>query len=572
MRTVHLVALTALVATTSACADNSSSPTVEDGGCAGGKCDDVEPEDFACKDMQNLSRRPSANVLTELNDPFADMLKLGEPGCPSTRAEMMERFRNTDTEGCEGTADGLRTAVVTETGQLAPESTNSFRLVTTRQCADRERHELVFSVFGANESRLPDSVEIMALDRDAGEFNYYTVEGGEVAFHGSSTDILKGDAGRCAACHTGGGLVMKELRSPWIHWESPASTPGAAAILDAHADDLGSRFTGSSMESVTKAGNREWNETRINTMLQPEGDFTPADLLQPLFCGSEFNLDTAATSTSRISRLPENLFGHCLLTGDSCEGTHSGESRGVSIDQETYDAALEAAGGRVQGTSANDTIFALAFVEPAVGDINYLSQLRTMGVIDRDLTRDVLSIDFTRPVESEERCELLAFAPSWDQLAALTTDDGEPEPPSGGDTDGGSDTDTDSGSDTGDGDGDTEPAARVTAAQLKAGFIANLQDAGVQADGEGAASQLLAALQNEEDESAHAERFRSFIETCNGRDKRELIDDVLIAVNAALSVARSHHVMEFPATAQQYTNLPDNPRAHLDPATCELVE
>jgi hypothetical protein len=46
---------------------------------------------------------------------------------------------------------------------------------------------------------------------------------------------------------------------------------------------------------------------------------------------------------------------------------------------------------------------------------------------------------------------------------------------------------------------------------------------------------------------------------------------VLHYVNASLTEARRKEVMEFPASAQSYSNLSSSPSSHLDPSSCELV-
>jgi hypothetical protein len=57
-------------------------------------------------------------------------------------------------------------------------------------------------------------------------------------------------------------------------------------------------------------------------------------------------------------------------------------------------------------------LFALAFPKRSAADFDYVFKLMDAGVVDEELVIDVLSVDFTRALFSEDRCGLLEFAPS----------------------------------------------------------------------------------------------------------------------------------------------------------------
>ena len=94
-------------------------------------------------------------------------------------------------------------------------------------------------------------------DDTAGVFNYYETDGqGKINFFGSSKDLVEqgtgpGQVRRCAGCHTGGGLIMKELDTPWMHWEGHENHPGAAELVTANKNLLGRKNTGA---EVTREG------------------------------------------------------------------------------------------------------------------------------------------------------------------------------------------------------------------------------------------------------------------------------------------------------------------------------
>jgi hypothetical protein len=591
--------------------------------CLGAKCDDVDPANFACKQLVDESGRGRPNVLQELSDPFARfVLQQGPEGCATGFREIVDRLNEADNEDC-GFGGGVHTRVASETVQFNPDT--PMRAVTTRACNNRAAWELSFSVFGARRGApVPETVEVMAFDPETREFNYYEAANGRVHFFGSSTDILRGHAGRCQQCHTGGGLVMKELRSPWVHWEAFGNPDASRELIDDNSDLLGSRRAGSDMENLTKQGNAAWNETRLGLLSEPSNGFTVKDLLRPLFCGTEFNLDTFGTSSSgNVAHIPELFFAHSKLTGTGAGlGTHDGERNTVPMDNAVYQSAIEAVGQTVPQINVADTKFAGVFVEPSLADIDFINKMVDAGILDEDLMLDVLAVDFTRPVFSDARCGLLDFVPEWDDLDA-----GIPDPTGGttgdepGDTGDEPTTGDDSGEPGNSGNcceqhggagcevddveacvcdqdafccstewddmcvdlatsecgamcmrsgqlqGPLATVARAEAESLRNGLIANLLAA--DPDPSSPAGQLLAHLQDADDAQAHRNRVRDFMATCAERDQASLMADVLEVVTLQRNIAGSEHVMEFPATAPR-TNLNPPAGTHLDPVTCEL--
>jgi hypothetical protein len=273
---------------------------------------------------------------------------------------------------------------------------------------------------------LPDGVEIIAFDETEGVFNFYEAErGGKINFFGNSKDMLNGAEGnvrRCAGCHNAGGLVMKELDTPWVHWEGHMDTPGAQELVDAHAD-LGSKRTGLEFEGVVKAGNRAWVQTKVNHLRE---NGTVAELLKPLFCTVEVNLDNGADfespvaggpGGSQISRIPFDS-----LLDPQLKGFGS-----ITINFDDYDALIKANGQNVVGVDgAIDTVFDYVFMERSNIDNEYVNKLKEAGIVDDDLIKDILMVDFTRPIFSSDRCDLLANAPvlSKDQLNPQAIRDG----------------------------------------------------------------------------------------------------------------------------------------------------
>jgi hypothetical protein len=582
----------------------------------GGKTDDTAIEDAACfgalVDRTAGDDAPAPGDLAARTDPLAQFV-LRPPGeCPETFGEIVARLREHDTVGCEGDARaGLRTMVVSETAQVLGRP-DEFRSVTVRECGERPPQHLMFSLFGprADASSAPRDAEIMAFDTTRGMFAFYTLEAGVWSFHGMSSDLVaKGSKSRCAACHATGGPVMKELDTPWVHWEGDTTTPGAAELVDAF-DELGTKSDGAELEQLVIAGNAEWTEIWTKDLLQA-GDVSP--LLEPLFCDPELNVGTAARAASDPVRF---LPAEALVDDTFDTGSFPLQ---VSVDSEAYSAAIAASGQRIEsggeplvgpdGTPVVDTHFAGAFVQRSRTAQSFVERLRQVKAIDEDFILDVLAVDFTRPVFSPDRCGLLAFAPTLPELvqapdpaasAAAVAEkfesrlgnccDPHPEPGCTGAgvqacvcaTDDFCCTEEwdalcvravgDRGCAACPGREDKFASPRVDvvddlAEKVRQGFIENLEAA---APAEGTpAAQLLANLKNPSDAEAHRQRVAEMFAACNRREPAALADDLVRVLSTRRELARAHDVFEFEATLP-VDDLPTDEALRLDPVTCEL--
>jgi hypothetical protein len=490
-----------------------------------GKCDEVKSTvcDGIMKDKSGANTKKTAG---RRNDPLAKAVWHEGDSCPTTFSEVMDKLRANDKEGCEGERDGIETRVISETAQAQGKAT-TYRTVTTRTCGDRDTNGIMFSLFGisAGASRLPEAFEVIAFDETAGIYNFYESDGRELHFFGNSNDMLKGpgsnDNRRCASCHPAGGLVMKELDTPWLHWEGHMDIPGAEDLVEKHKN-LGTKNTGAELEFVVKSGNDKWNKTRLET-LKKSGKVD--QLLKPLFCSVEVNLDNGADFESPVmggpggdemSRVPfDSLLDPQLKSFGS-----------ISIQFADYDALIKEKGQTLPGVpGAIDTVFDYVFVERSHIDNDYVEKLVEAGIVDADFVKDVLMVDFTRPVFSSDRCGLLSFAP---QLAA---DD-------------------------------------LTAAKIKKGFIDALE-AESPAAGSPAAV-LLKNLETANDGSAHDDKVDAFIAACTALGSRPFLENALAVNSLVRKTAREMPIMEFEATMPTDRQVVD-PDARLHPATCALV-
>ncbi len=509
---------------------SSDAPKETQDSCRGGRCDELDKPDSEVDPspcdgiMIDESGRGNQRIAGRLNDPLANFAFKSGDDCPTTFKDIMAKLRINDKEGCADEKSGITTRVVSETAQAADAPT-SYRLVTTRKCDNRETHELVFSLFGvrAGAATLPGGVEIIAFDKDEGVFNFYESDGRNVTFFGNSNDmILKGADGntrRCAKCHNGGGLVMKELDTPWVHWEGHMDTPGAADLVSAHAD-LGNKATGSEFEGLVKRANKTWNDTRLKQLQEKAG---LRETLRPLFCSVEVNIDNGA---DRKSPVIGGSGGDEIdrISFDSLLDPHLKSFGGVSIKFEDYDAQIKANGQALRGIpgvpNAVDTVFDYVFIERSNIDNVYVDKLKSAGIIDDEFIKDVLLIDMTRPVFSDDRCGLLAFAP------VLAATDFNPE-------------------------------------KIKQGFLDNL---GAQAPGTPAAE----LRNNLLTEGGHSEAVKVFTDSCEALDSKLFVENALKITSLNRNIARANlPVFEFPQTMPS-DNLNVAASSRLHPQDCTL--
>lgn len=525
--------LFALLALTPFGCDAPDDDEASDG--SGGKGDDLKDKGICAGKVFDKTVGDDGTGLVDLSeqgDAFARLVLQADgdaDSCPTSFTEIMDKLRETDKENCAERRDGIRSAVISETSQVLGKA-DAFRTVTTRQCGDRQAHELLFSNFGldAKSTALPGSVEIIAFDRTNKVFAYYAIEDEQMNFFGTSLDFIKGEGGRCKQCHPAGGLNMKELAAPWVHWEGDTQTPGAQELVDKF-DDLGSKTDGIELEGIVDSGNAALVDTRVKALLATND---LKQVLRPLFCTMQINIVEATSSGKTApSSIPASPF----------VGNFAFDSIPVTATQ--YTAALKAAGQKVVGFNGTtqlkdksgklvtDNFFAFATIETSREDQTYLDKLVELKVIDDDFRQDVLAVDMTRPVFSDARCSLLESAPT---ISKLTTSTGK--------------------------------AVSGLPKKIKDGFVASLGSA---ADGS-AAAQLRTHLAKVDDAADHSAAAQAFLDACKARPAAEFLTDAMKVVSLQRNAARQLPVMEFPPTLPVDT-LKTDPATFFDPATCTLV-
>ncbi len=371
-----------------------------------------------------------------------------EVDCPLEMPAIMAKLAKTDKNGAKA-CNEVETRVVSETAAVLGAKKASYRAVTSRTCDKRDEFGLLFSSFGfsgedaggvdINTADHPGEVEIIAFDKTEGVFNFYKEVGGSMRFFGSSIDFVAAGPGGpsltstrgCANCHPGGGLNMKELQSPWTHWSLEDDIQGADTLVNSRKDYMGELTSGANMEfNITEPGNLAWNKSKAKflttvttaelkaarkalkddklnpaqladlTRRQLNKDLTATQaMLEPLFCSVQVNI---------------NAQGKFQVPGTLFAAQRNGVFFGGNIDSNdnVFDAALKLIKSAVPGIPGKTELTTeFMAVERSHEDATYVDELVRLKAIDEGLVRDVMMVDFSRPVFSDDRCDLLALVP-----------------------------------------------------------------------------------------------------------------------------------------------------------------
>jgi hypothetical protein len=494
--------------------------------CEQGRCDDAPVPTVCDAQAIDLSGRDRERVLGHLDDPLVRKVFRAATSCPTTFAELADVLERNDNRSC--TFGGNVAHVVSERSQLLGRP-DTYRAVVSRPCDDREPFGLMFSMFGARlGAPLPEDVEVMAFDESRGVFNYYALEDGIWKFFGDSRDLLDGpgddDRRRCAGCHRTGGPIMKELTSPWMHWDGNADIPGASQLVGEHPV-LGGPVPATVTENMVRTGIDAWTPQRV----AHQRDHRPtAQLLRPLFCTDEVNLRADNVFAARpLDRVTANFTLDPFVASSFFSG--------IDATASDYAAAIAAGNQRVVdragqqlvdagGEPITDLRFQFAYPVRAFADTRYIEALIAAGVIDRPFALAVLSVDFTQPLFSPARCALLEFAP------------------------------------------DLAPGAR-SAAAIRAGFVDALRAASPAPSS--AAGALLEALEAA-DGADLVDRARRFVDACRARPPAAFMADAVAVISLLRDKARKLTLLEFAETLPvDDRSMPQT--ARLDPVGCELV-
>lgn len=371
-----------------------------------------------------------------------------------------------------------RRFIVSEKGQLSvsKETGTDPRTVDEWDCGPEqatpdEATDIVGKVFISGPG---SAMHIIAWDAVNKTFNFYTTDhastNAQIFFHGNShtqaVSVSNTFRHACTNCHTGGGLLMKEIRFPWPFWHSPiAPLPGVTnqkwtrATDSNHNVEIAEFFEILTLKSLAMANQSLMNKLKQGAAVgypKPESPATGTvkyrDLLFPLFCERGIALASSPNkygsgnlgvpSDLILNRLLAPRDGKISLTtglNPASKGTSSRLDLTGFEDKEDF-AGIATSGSSIstiaeaqwKSTAANffsikdsarnpdGDVFPMLIPIRHFADDDLVSRLVNEGFIPESFASNVLMVDLQNPVFSEQRCGLLSNIPA--DLTVTSTD------------------------------------------------------------------------------------------------------------------------------------------------------
>lgn len=402
----------------------------------------------------------------ELGDPFATLLLL-EGRFPETAAEVLEGIDQAADE-----SDPLREEMVFLLGEGsqipipgAPGSLDrGLRFLIAR--GEKNLPDLLVSAAQPNRK----FIEVMAWDRRSLGFNYYQTVGPTSAWvwAGNSRHALSAPTRGKGPfeSHVSGNFLMKELKAPWVHWQSfDASIPTESVFASDDLEEVrpwlerldkprGGAFT--CEMCVARPSVRRWTAARFNGLPAEANPDHPKRIMEQLLTTATANLISSRSRSSAAVQadlvpLPTTFFvdedaliSVLGLDAPPTRGTNEDPTAAFTVRGEDYAAALEAFEVALRDgeefDQSGDTFFAFVVPERAFEDTEVVDQAVKQGIIPKDLAAALLMVDFPNPVFSSRRASLLKHIPDGAAVdavaegleenilrAAETTPEGSPE-------------------------------------------------------------------------------------------------------------------------------------------------
>ncbi|BBM87190.1 hypothetical protein [Candidatus Uabimicrobium amorphum] len=271
-------------------------------------------------------------------------------------------------------------------------------------------------------------IEIIAWDYTKKMYNFWELvgNGGSSEWHyrGDSQDVAAdveqinmgnkaakfGQRLRCSGCHTLGGPILKEIEAPHNDWwnnndklnlgtlrlnfgSDPQNPEHFAARMFFEAEDV------SNLSKQVKKGIDRLVAAR-------EGNLH--EQMRSLVSTMEMNLasDTKPLQAKSQIAIPKGFFVDERLLGKSAPQ--------ITIDTALYMQALQTVQSRFAQNETPGLIDARhAFLVPTRSyiDNKVIDVLLHKGILDEELIADILAIDFTNPVYSQKRKNLIRYIP-----------------------------------------------------------------------------------------------------------------------------------------------------------------
>lgn len=370
---------------------------------------------------------PSGRALTPeersgLLDPFFTHL-LGQGKLPATVAELLAML-----DAVPEAPSEQMVFVVSEAGQIPHDAPGADFPRLVRYAVTRSQPgagpEILISTRAASTD--PEAfLQVAGWDSTNAVFHFFERVGAAWFWEGSSWHAFdpRSQGNGPFDSHVSGTLVMKELRLPWLHWNSSAQQIPLESFPPDHpvrTDPLfEARQSADLLETrVVRPAVRRWTRARLDRVLSaPGGVAEPQRLLRHLLTASSVNI-AASEERSRGNqpsfRLPPTFFldVETIVNQFGVEVEDLGAA--FHVARSDYEAALAALGVELRNGSfrqQGDAFFAWPVPERAFEDCVVSGELVRRGVLSLPLALGLVMLDFCNPIDSPLREKLLDLVP-----------------------------------------------------------------------------------------------------------------------------------------------------------------
>jgi hypothetical protein len=367
-----------------------------------------------------------------LNDPFA-VLVLRRGRFPRSFGEILDAVGEHD-----ASAEGLpqrETYLISEGGQIPftpGVDKGGSRLIAA--CFRTNSPELMVSTLlppGFSPRAEDVLVEVQAWDPVNRTMHFYQREEGAWFWCGQSDMALEPETrGRGPFdSHINGYPIMKELKTPWVHWHGPGV--GIAETAFAPDDPLVSDPLFANRDHALNFERRvirplmeRWNDARFDKSVTGEALTNFPRFMAQVLQATSANLISTHTEFSQLPErdlddLPPTFFfdQDSLLT----EAGLSIQVPPLRMSGKRYLSLIQEHDLRIQGGSIDeqsDVPFCFVVPERAFEDVLVVKILIQRGAISARLAASLLMVDFPNPVGSPRRDALMRYVPAAANLEA----------------------------------------------------------------------------------------------------------------------------------------------------------
>ncbi|MFD8800061.1 hypothetical protein [Streptomyces atroolivaceus] len=362
------------------------------------------------------ARPVSDEELAGLGDPMAvEFFRVGT--FPTTVQELLSNLPAT-------AAASRKVYLVSEAGQIPPGAIGErdMRFAITVAVGGSQVDLLISAQAGGDPKQ--GFLQVAAWDPGEKVFNFYARFESSWVWAGNSWHALEPDSrGKgCFDSHVNGSVVMKELRIPWINWQSERATIRLAEDDPLRHDPLFQQVTGAQrLELTVRSLITRWTAARLTAITANGVVNHPDRLLRHLFTSTTINLASTDRQSSNITAdspdltLPTGFWlNQDVLFDDLRLSTQAAPPRAPAT---RYLAGLSRFGFHLEEkhsgfSQPGDTFFAFVVPEAAHEDNEVVRQAVRTGLISAKFAACVLMVDFPNPVCSPARSHLMQYVPT----------------------------------------------------------------------------------------------------------------------------------------------------------------